>query len=235
MVIYKTTNLINNKVYIGQDINNNNSYIGSGTILKNAIKKYGKKNFKKEILENCLTKKELDLREQYWINYYNSTNKKIGYNISNGGGGCVGCKHSVESKEKMSISSSGNKNPMFNKSLEDVWRDKGLSEQEISDKKTKWLLNHNTYFRDNNPFKGSKRNGDKNPFFNKNHSVETKKVLSEKANKKKVLQYTIDNEFIKEWESTMEVYKTLKINCRNCCRGLTKTACGYIWKYKNEK
>ena len=233
MIIYKTTNLINNKIYIGQDINNNYLYIGSGTILKNAIKKYGKENFKKEILESCSSKEELDLKEEYWINYYNSTDKTIGYNIANGGGGCVGCKHTEETKQKMSANTSGNKNPMFNKSLEDIWRGKGLNEQEIKEKKEKWLSNHNTYFRDNNPFKGSKRIGNKNPFFNRNHSINTKKILSEKANKKRVLQYTINGEFIKEWESTMDVYKVLKINCRNCCRGLSKTACGYIWKYKN--
>jgi len=39
---------------------------------------------------------------------------------------------------------------------------------------------------------------------------------------------------IREWESTMDVYRELNINCRNCCRGINKTAGGYKWKYKNE-
>lgn len=42
MIIYKTTNLINNKIYIGQDKNNNPKYLGSGDLLKKAIKKYEK-------------------------------------------------------------------------------------------------------------------------------------------------------------------------------------------------
>jgi group I intron endonuclease len=87
MVIYKTTNLINNKIYVGQDSHNNPAYLGSGKILNNAIKKYGKDNFKKEILEECSSKKELNEREIYWINKLNSTDTNVGYNIATGGHG----------------------------------------------------------------------------------------------------------------------------------------------------
>ena len=41
MIVYKTTNLINGKIYIGKDMKNNPNYLGSGTILRRAIKKYG--------------------------------------------------------------------------------------------------------------------------------------------------------------------------------------------------
>jgi hypothetical protein len=50
MIIYCITNLINGKKYIGSDSNNNPKYMGGGTYLKKAIKKYGKENFKKEII-----------------------------------------------------------------------------------------------------------------------------------------------------------------------------------------
>ena len=42
MIIYKTTNLINHKIYIGQDSNNNPNYLGSGHLVKQAINKYSK-------------------------------------------------------------------------------------------------------------------------------------------------------------------------------------------------
>ena len=42
-------------------------YLGSGKILKDAIKKYGRDNFTVEILENCKTKELLNDREKYWI------------------------------------------------------------------------------------------------------------------------------------------------------------------------
>ena len=87
MIIYKTTNLINSKIYIGQDKKNNPNYFGSGKILQIAIEKYGVENFNKEILEECESKESLNEREKYWINFYNSTDREIGYNISLGGDG----------------------------------------------------------------------------------------------------------------------------------------------------
>jgi group I intron endonuclease len=104
MIIYKTTNLINNKIYIGKDCYNNPKYLGSGLLLNKAIKKYGKGNFKKEIIEHCSTKEHLNEREIYWIEYYNSRDSNIGYNIAKGGHGGFtksGYKHSEESRKCM--------------------------------------------------------------------------------------------------------------------------------------
>lgn len=63
--IYKITNINNQKVYIGshQTFNLEDGYFGSGIYLKRAIKKYGKDNFKKEILEYCTSKDEMHKRE----------------------------------------------------------------------------------------------------------------------------------------------------------------------------
>lgn len=85
MIIYKTTNLKNGKFYIGKDAKNKKSYLGSGVILKQAIKKYGKENFKKEIIEYCTDLKHLDEREQYWISFYSAIEN--GYNLTIGGTG----------------------------------------------------------------------------------------------------------------------------------------------------
>lgn len=84
--IYKTTNTVNGKIYIGKEKHNDKNYIGSGRILNNAIKKYGKEVFVKEILEEC-SLDIIDERECYWINHYDSTNWDIGYNITKGGTG----------------------------------------------------------------------------------------------------------------------------------------------------
>jgi len=117
MVIYKTTNLVNGKIYIGQDSKNNPDYLGSGKIIKRAIKKHGKDNFTKEIIESCVSKEGLDERERYWIGKLNSTNKTIGYNITDGGEGCLGLRHSDETKRIMRLNNMGSNNPMYGKRL----------------------------------------------------------------------------------------------------------------------
>lgn len=100
MIIYKTTNKINGKIYIGMDTKNNDKYLGSGLLLQKAIKKHGLENFKKEIIEHCNSKKQLSEREKYWIKQLNSQNPKVGYNIADGGHG--GNTYTEECKSKVS-------------------------------------------------------------------------------------------------------------------------------------
>ncbi len=112
MIIYKTTNIITGKIYIGQDKNNNPNYLGSGKILIQSIEKHGRENFKKEIIEHCSTKEQLDLAEMHWISYYESTNRDIGYNIAAGGsGGDTISNHPNKDliSEKISKSNAGRK------------------------------------------------------------------------------------------------------------------------------
>lgn len=90
--IYKITNLINNKVYIGQTIQTiekrfiqHKSHARTGNNnhkLANALRKYGEDNFIVENIEDC-EQELLDEREKYWINFYNSI--KEGYNTIEGG------------------------------------------------------------------------------------------------------------------------------------------------------
>ena len=93
--IYKITNKVNNKIYIGQSINIEQRFYThcsdainrqDNNYFHNAIRKYGKENFYIEIIEECL-EEELNEKEQFWISQYNSTDKKIGYNSSIGGEG----------------------------------------------------------------------------------------------------------------------------------------------------
>lgn len=118
--IYKTTNLINGKIYIGQHTSNvfDTKYFGSGYNIKQAIKKYGRNNFICEILQECFSYEELNSREKYWIDYFNTTNRDIGYNLCEGGIApryegknhpMYGRHHTAEAKEKNRISHTGKK------------------------------------------------------------------------------------------------------------------------------
>ena len=78
--IYMTTNLVNGKKYIGKQKGEiNDSYLGSGTLLLRAIKKYGKENFKKDILYISKNEKENSIKEREFIKYYNAVNNKFVY------------------------------------------------------------------------------------------------------------------------------------------------------------
>lgn len=115
--IYKTINLTNGKCYIGQHTTTKeyDSYLGSGSELKKDIATIGSKYFLKGIIEYCNNKEELNEREKYWIEYYNTINE--GYNICEGGGvfpilygknnGFFNKKHSDETRKKLSKAREG--------------------------------------------------------------------------------------------------------------------------------
>jgi phosphosulfolactate synthase (CoM biosynthesis protein A) len=89
VIIYRTKNNINGKTYIGMDAANNPNYFGSGVAVKNAIKKYGKKNFTKEVVESgFLSYEELAQAEIKWIALEKASNVNGIYNLNDGGLGC---------------------------------------------------------------------------------------------------------------------------------------------------
>ncbi len=85
--VYKTTDLRNNKIYIGQHKSEqyDDKYYGSGIIITSLIKKYGTQNFKNEILCECASAEELNDKEIEFIAQYDARNPEIGYNIATGG------------------------------------------------------------------------------------------------------------------------------------------------------
>lgn len=117
--IYMTTNLINGMKYIGQHKGDGtDNYLGSGDRLVMAVKKYGKENFKRDILCFAETKKQLDEMEIYYINYYNAVESSEFYNIAYGGNvnphygeenGMYGQKHTEEARRKMSETRKANR------------------------------------------------------------------------------------------------------------------------------
>lgn len=83
--IYLTTCLVNGKIYIGRhELNGQRGYIGSGTAFKNAVKKYGKENFRRKILRLCYSLRELRVWEHVYIVKYKNQYNKNCYNIAKG-------------------------------------------------------------------------------------------------------------------------------------------------------
>lgn len=113
-IVYKTTNLINNKIYIGVHETDNleDGYLGTGRMITRAIKKYGRKNFKREILfifdrQDEAYEKEKELVTESFINNPNT------YNLAMGGWG--GREFTSKQKQILSEKFKGKNNPMYNK------------------------------------------------------------------------------------------------------------------------
>lgn len=121
-IIYKATNIENDKSYIGQTIQTLEKRISkhkceankkSNYYFHNALRKYGIDCFEWSIIEKC---ENLDLSEQWYIREFDTY--RNGYNSTLGGNNAVGLKHSEETKKKMSIAGKkriGNKNGFYGK------------------------------------------------------------------------------------------------------------------------
>jgi group I intron endonuclease len=108
MIIYRAKNKINGKVYVGQTIENLTRRKSDHENSKNdyyfirAIKKYGKENFEWKVLEHCDSKGEMNEMEFHYIKQYNSFGDN-GYNLTFGGEGTIGFKHSNNTKQNLSV------------------------------------------------------------------------------------------------------------------------------------
>jgi group I intron endonuclease len=156
--IYVVENLINGKKYVGSHKirEAKDYYFAGGKAINNAIKKYGKDNFSRKILEKCISEKVL-LIESSWIKKLDSLHPN-GYNIHPMGGsnykGSIGLIHNKEIRDKISkakksqykngiMNVNGENNPMFGK------KHSNESIQKIK-------INHHDVSRENNPMFGVK-------------------------------------------------------------------------------
>lgn len=122
MVVYEITNTVNGKRYIGitgqtppekrwrAHINDANS--GIDRAICRAIRKYGSDNFVFKVIEVVSDQALLIERESYWIKHLNTSDPRNGYNMNEGGFGCI--THTVDAKQKIAaanrISMKGNQN-----------------------------------------------------------------------------------------------------------------------------
>jgi group I intron endonuclease len=117
--IYKVTNKIDSKVYIGKTIRDLEERLKQhidgalkskkNNYFYNAIKKYGKENFTIESIEQALDKKSLDILEKYYVAFYRKLlSNNMVYNMTNGGDGNDGPR-SKESNDKRSKALLGRK------------------------------------------------------------------------------------------------------------------------------
>lgn len=117
--IYKTTNLINNRCYIGKHSASkfHKWYYGSGKLINLAIEKYGKANFKVELITSADTQDELNELEKHYIQLYRSQGYNL-YNIADGGEGLSPELASKYAKERWSKTSKEYRQKHFKPAIE---------------------------------------------------------------------------------------------------------------------
>jgi group I intron endonuclease len=237
-LIYLTTNLINGKKYIGSHITEDidDSYLGSGVYLKKAIKKYGKINFKKEILaevENINQMKELEV---YYINYYHAVFSTIFYNATKHVAGI-----STFPKDKIDIIRKANIGNLYNlgKTHSDETKasistaNKGKKKPPSFSIKCQKRMKNNKYALGYKFTEEQKQNISKAKIGQKYPKIHGERISDK--NSKAILQYSLLGEFIKEWKSATEVGLLLNKNpsaISECCNKKRKTAYKFIWKFK---
>ena len=142
--IYKTTNIQNNKIYLGMHKSEvfDKNYFGSGILIKKSLQKYGKDAFIVELIEWANTREDLCKKEKYWIDYFHARDPNIGYNIAFGGDG----------------------GDIFHiKSIDDQNKIRSMISQKITGRKQtdEWIEKRKLY-------------GERNPMFGKHHTQEAK-------------------------------------------------------------
>lgn len=214
--VYKHTSP-NGKVYIGITSKNPEKRWANGFGYKNnkhfwrAIQKYGWSNFEHEILYEGLTQEQANIVEQMQIAYYDSSNRRKGYNISIGGGAMTGRKHSEKTRAKMSERAKGrsvwNKGKVYSEELKKKLSEahKGIKQTEETKRKRAEAL--------------------------KGHRVNIESIS------KPVVQLSKDGVFINQFSSISEAAKQINSSTSavshisECCRGKRKQCYGYKWKY----
>ena len=251
------------KSYIGQSVDLtkrknrfiNNQYDKSQKKLKYALNKYNISAWKYQVLEYCEIDR-LDEREIYYIKLYDTFIH--GYNMTKGGMGTLGHKMTEEGKEKNRRKQKERihtelERQKRSESLKRAYKDGRkkantntlhLQTKEVRDKIAKSLtgrtLSEETKQKISDAHKG-KIPWNKGIPISKEQREKLKQVdrsaISGANNyhAKKVIQFDINRNFIKEWDCIMNAKRKYgSIHIEDVCQGKRKTAGGFIWEYKKE-
>lgn len=263
--VYKHTNLINGKVYVGITARDttlrwkNGKGYSNNKHFQNAILKYGWDNFTHEILFTGLTKEEACQKEIELIAHYRSDEFEHGYNRSSGGEAHSGCKHTVEARKRMSEAHRGKKAKPETiskmrermKGVNHPFYGKHLSkEHKLKISESGKGKHHHVTSEEQKRKISESRKGLKFTEEHRRHLSESskrRKAAPETIEKmrermkgaknhkaKKVLQYSLEDELIKEWDCISDAERETGANrhcIKRCCEGTQRKAGGYKWKY----
>ena len=226
--IYKITNVINGKIYIGQSINILNRWIqhrcsNDNMPIHRAMRKYGVDNFILEILEEC-DRTELDEREIYWIGYYDGYNDINCYNATRGG---EGASHPIKLSDSEVL-----------EIIEYLKQDVPIKEiskyYNVSDKTISDINCGRSRIQPNQVYPIRANPYSKQKEYDKQFSESGKEI--QKYHSQEILQCDKDtHEIIKEYPSIREAARQLNCNPNSIAKALkskTHISCNYFWMKK---
>jgi group I intron endonuclease len=225
--IYIIKNILNDKIYVGSSVKleareqrhfkNLLDNKHHSQKLQNAYNKYGPKFFIFKPIEEYenIDNEQLIIREQYWIDYYDSYYK--GYNCRPKAKNNHGHKHSEETKKLMSKKQSGKNNGMYGKKLS----------EEVKERIRQKMLGRF--------FSEETRKKLRESALNRSHSEETKFKQSRVKKSKPILQLDENFKIIKEWYSRREILRETNICVLHALKkSKTNYTKKFYWVYKNE-
>lgn len=230
--VYIITNLINGKKYIGMSINKKKwfrkNYYGSGKLIKQAIIKYGKENFIKEVVKEFENEDECRKYERYLIKTNNAVDDPSYYNMSPGGYGGAYKGHSVsdETRKKISIAKKGKGHSEETRKLISqkisgyIWKKEDIEKRAISIKKY-W-----DNISEDEKNKRSKKISESSK--GKTIKIETKEKLS-KINAKLTKEQVIEIFNMKDEKTYKEIGQMFNINESSVWAIINKVSYKWVW------
>ncbi len=218
--IYKIVNGINEKFYVGSAVNFRQRWVKHRNLLRankhpnkyfqNSWNKHGEENFIFDIIEEVSKKEKLLEREQYYLDTL------------------LFAQEYINKENKKFLEIGYNLCPTAGNML-------GYKHTEEAKRKSRRIKSEQEKRKISNSLKG-----ENNPNFGKSPSTKTLRKRSESMKGKtsrKVVQFDLSGNFIKEWDSIKSAALELKLgnHITQVCRGQRKSCGGFLWFYKNNK
>lgn len=250
-IVYATRNLISNKWYVGQHSTKNieDNYIGSGKIFRDAVKSYGKENFKMRVCGCFEDRENLNKAEIHYIKYFDSRNREHGYNLDFGGN-----VPTVTEEMKLASSKRMKGRTAWNKGLTGIYSEEQI--KNMSERQKLVVQSEESNRKRSEKLKGRKISEEstnkrlktclENDSMKKKDSTKEllrqanlgKKQSQETINKRKsndkriksIVKFDLNGTFLERFDSN----PFSAVSILGSCKGKVRQSGGFIWLYEED-
>ena len=230
--VYVHTNKSNGKRYVGITSRVPELRWQNGTAYRNnthfnaAIQQDGWDGFEHDIIAQGLSFDKACEMEREYIKQYNLTDRRYGYNMTDGGEGICGYEFSAEQRQRMRANNSGQKNPCYGRtgSLHPMYGRRGKDNPNYGRVATEEQRRHMSESRLGIQFSEQYLL----------HMRQSAKRGKDAPNSRSVAMYNADGVLVQTFDTITDAAQSVGADRSNivaCCRGKIKKSKGYIWRY----